>query len=364
MHQAIFEQLSTKTFVMQFYYWLAIGFFDEEDKASFQNVNDENVSNLVQMNDINITKWDGNYDFIFSLLPKTDAIIVKAKKFLKYKQVCADIDIANYLKANPSFFQKGIDLKSLRSMLDIEVMFKNGYMLHDVFWGYPEKNMYSYQIDCLDYVYSAAHFYNEGYEYYNNKKHIKTYNEIPHEEIGPFEMTRIQLREEVMLRNFRESYINIILFIESFINSVGFDAFLDNKAQTPADELKLKGIQGIRKNGRYNYSSLINKIEDITRIIGGSPADITNEPFASYLAQDVEFRNTYVHSSPDKPKPLFSIDDWKHKCDELIKDKCQLILNAFWKACYHNRSFPGVIFNAFHGNAFKGIQHKMVAFQD
>lgn len=361
MHHTLFEELRVKTFLMQFYYWFSRGFFSADEKQAILRLNDENVKKLEIMKDP--SKWDGDYSFIFSLLPQTDEAITKGKNFLIYKQICKDKVIADYLHHNPDLFQKGIDLKSLRSILDIQVLFRNGYMLHDIFWGYPEKDMYRFQIDCLDYVYSASHFYNEGYAYYHNKKEIKTYNEIPHEEIGPFEFTRIQLKDEVMFRNFREAYINIILFIESFINSVGFDAFLDGKASNSADELKLRGIQGVRKNGRYNYSTLINKIEDITRIIGGSSVDITKEPFADYLNQDIELRNTYIHSSPDKQKPLLSIDDWKVKCDELIEDKCHSILNSFWKACYPNRPFPGVIFNSFHGNAFKGIQHKMVAYQ-
>ena len=177
MHQTLFEELSIKTFVMQFYHWLSRGFFTEDETRSFEKLNDESVNKLQQMKNPSI--WNGSYDFIFSLISQTDAVIIKGKNFIKYKQICSDKEIAIYLANNLSIFQKGIDLKSLRPILDIEVMFRNGYMLHDVFWGYPEKDMYSFQIDCLDYVYSAAHFYNEGYEYFNNKKQIKTYNEIP-----------------------------------------------------------------------------------------------------------------------------------------------------------------------------------------
>lgn len=358
MHQINFETISVKIFVMQFYFFLSRGFFNEEEKAAYLRLNDENVEKLKKMKDPQT--WNGNFDFMLTLMPEAEAIINKAKGFVKFKQIASDKEIATYLAEHPEFFQEGIRLNSLRTLLNIEVLFKNGYMLHDVFLGYPAKDLYSFRIDCLDYVHSAAYFYNEAYEYYYNKKKVSTYNDISPDEIGRFEFTRIQSRDERMLRNFRESYINIILFVESFINSVGYDAFLSGKAKTPSDELKLRGIQGQRQNGKYNYSTLINKLENIPGIIGGAAVDVTSEPYASYIAQDVELRNGYVHSSPDKPKPKFSIEDWKQKCDEMIETKCQLILDSFWKACYPLKDFPGVIFNAFHGNSFKGIQHKMV----
>jgi len=157
-------------------------------------------------------------------------------------------------------------------------MFRNGYMLHDVFNGYSEKNMFSFQMDCIDYLYSAAHFYNEGYDYYHGRKTIKFYNDKEYGEIHPFEMRRIQPKEEIVFRNFREAYINLVFFIESFINSVGFDALLGGSAKSETEENKLKGIEKIKKNGWKSYSTLKQRITNFSQIIDGKPIDTNKDP--------------------------------------------------------------------------------------
>lgn len=359
IHEGLFADLSIKTFVMQFYRCLTPGYFSKEEAESANRVNDRSVEKLQQMKDP--LKWDGNYKVVISLLGEISAIAMKAKSFLQYRQICSDRAIADYLVNHPEFFSWGIDLNSLRNILDIDVLFRNGYMLHNIFLGYPKRDMYSFAIDCLDYVHSASYFYNEAYDLYHNNKLIRDYSNVPADQIGKFEFTRIQTREEAMFRNFREAYINIILFIESFINSVGYDAYLAGRGSTPGEGLKLKGIQGTRANGKYNYSTLVNKIENISQIVGGTKIDVADEPYATYLDEDVSLRNSYIHSKPADQQPRFTFEDWKRKCDDFIGTNCQLILDAFWKACYPARPFPIVIFNAFHGNSFKGIQHKMMA---
>ena len=57
-----------------------------------------------------------------------------------------------------------------------------------------------------------------------------------------------------MYRNFRESFINLIFFVESFINSVGFDAFLNGIGKDVKETRKLKGIKSInQRNGFTSY---------------------------------------------------------------------------------------------------------------
>ncbi|WP_127132497.1 hypothetical protein [Pseudoflavitalea rhizosphaerae] len=359
-HQKFFEELSVKTFVLQFYYWFTRGYWSVEEKKEFETTNDQSVERLQLMKDL--SRWDGNYGTIFTLITKTDTLIQKGKSHMLYKQTAPDKEIATYLAEHPNWYLTGIDLFRFQKLFDISSLLKEGYMLQDQHMGYPEKHMYQIGVDCLDYVHSAAFFYNEGYEYYHNLKKVQFYDEKKPSEIGPFEFTRIQTREEILLRTFREAYINIILFIECFISSVGYDAFLNGVATNKDDELRLRGIESIKKkNGRFVYSNLAAKLENITRIIGGTEIDLSKEPFSSYLEQDVELRNGHIHSSPDKPKTLLTIDGWKAICDEMIAFKCQRILDCFWTACYPNKSFPLGIFNEFHGNSFKGIQHKLMA---
>lgn len=359
MNQLLFEELSVKTFVLQFYFWFSRGYFTELEKEEYYALEKKSISVLKEMK----AGTNVEIDLINELFSRTEFYLERAKGFMTYKQIATDKAIAAYVAENPQLFQFGIELFSFRKLFDIGILFRNGYMLHDQHRGYPEKDLYQVGIDCIDYIYSAAFFYNEAYGYYQGKKDVFFYDQIPPEDIGKFEFTRIQPKEEIMFRSFRESFINIVLYIDSFINSVGYHAFLDGKGSNETDKLNLRGIQGKRKNGLFIYSNLVNKIENISRIIGGSAVDVTREPFASYLEQDIELRNCYIHSSPDKPKKHFSIDGWKTLCDEMIESKCQFILNSFWRACYPTMRFPGVIFNEFHGNAFKGIQHKLMALE-
>src|SRR6266542_5454069 len=339
MHHILYEELRLKTFLLQFYCFLTRGFFDDEEIKKIDLLIKLNVDRLNIMRDT--FKWDGRYDLVFNQTLESKTIIEKAIQNLKYKQICSDKEIVDYLIKNPQFFEQGILLVDLKKLLDIESMFRNGYMLHDIFNGYPEKNMFSFQIDCIDYLYSAAHFYNEGYYYYHNRKIIRFYNEKDYNEIHPFEMKRIQPKEEVMFRNFREAYINIVFFIESFINSVGFDALLNRFAKCEDDENKLKGIEKI-KNGWRTYSTLKQRIKNFSLIINGSPIDTSKEPIKSYLEVSVELRNQYVHSSTDKTKNRYTPEDWKYKCDEMINHKCFEVLEAFWKGCYPKKVFPKI----------------------
>jgi hypothetical protein len=359
MHHTLYEKLRVNTFLLQFYGYLTRGFFSTETRQAIDELIGENVERLQLMKDP--MKWEGKYDLVTIQLFATEKYVTEAKGYLKHKQVCNDIDIANYMiKHHHQFYEKGILLNDLKKLLDIEVLFKNGYMLHDIFNGYPEKNMFRFQIDCMDYLHSAAYFYNEAYDYYNNRKEVKFYDAKDFGKLHPFEMRRIQPKEEVMFRNFREAYINMIFFIESFINSVGYNAYLDGVGKTEKDEFNLRGIQSMKANKKPIFSDLTQRIKNFAKIIGNNSIDAGTEPYQSYLNQSVELRNQYIHSSPEKGKIQFSVEDWKKKCDEMISTKCFDFLNAFWKSCYPNLTFPKVIFNEFHGSSFKGHQGKFV----
>ncbi len=256
MHDALLKTLTINTYLLQFYGYLTRGFFTSEELKEIDTLVQINAERIKMMrNDI---EWDGKYDLVVNQLFKTEALIKQARENLKYEQICSDSDIAEFIIKNKGqFYKKGIQLFELKKLLNIEKLFLNGYMNHDVFLGYPEKQLFQFQIDCLDYLHSAAHFYNEAYDYFNDRKKIYAYDEIDTTELISYEMRRIQPREEVIFRNFRESYINLIFFIESFINSVGFDAFLSGVGKNEDEELKLKGIQKINPKNNYpTYSDL------------------------------------------------------------------------------------------------------------
>jgi hypothetical protein len=356
MHQKLFEKLSVSTFLLQFYGHLSRGFFSDVEKKDIRQTIDQNIERLHLMKKID---WDGRYDLVLKLIAKTEELLNKAKSYNSFKQIGSDMDIVEFVKNSIDDFElTGIPLFELRTIFDISIPLKNGYMLHDSYSGYPEPNLYRYHIDCLDYLHSAAFFYNEGYEYLNNQKDIKY--EIDFERLKLYEHKRIQSREERMLRNFREAYINLVFFMESFINSVGFNAFLDGLAKNELEENNLKGIESISKNGFKNFSNLKQRLKNIPKIISGSELDTMQEPFSSFLNYDVELRNKYVHSSPEKGSIQIQPEEWKMKCDNLIATDCFEILNGFWKSCYPSKTFPKVIFNTFWGNSFKGHQGKFM----
>ena len=356
MHHTLFEQLRVNTFLLQFYKFLTNGKYSKELSEEIENFI---VLNIARLNLMKSIEWDGNYQLVLEQLSKTKNLVETTRNNLNFKQICEDIHIAKFVENNyDTFFQTGITLKDLKELLDIDVLFRNGHMHHDMFLGNIEENAYSYQVDCLDFLHSASHFYNEAYDYYYDKKDVNYNTKIDNK--FPFDLKRIQPKEEVMFRNFREAFINIIFFVESFINSVGFDAYLNGIAKTNDEELHLKGIENMNKKGFPVYPNLRVKIKNIARVLNNVEINTDLEPYKSYLEKSVELRNQYVHSSPSKPKLLLSIDDWKEKCDLMINNECMDILTEFWKSCYPNKPFPKIIFNEFGGNSFKGHQGKFV----
>lgn len=356
MHQHLFEKLSITTLLIQFYGFLARGFYTIEQRQKISELVDNNINRLNLMK--NEIEWDGRYDLVLEQINQADAILLKLKGHIKFTQICEDKKIAMYIKDNINEFQlTGIRLFDLKEIFDISSLRKNGYMLHDSYSGYPEKDLYQFHIDCIDYVHTAAYFYNEAYEYFNSNKDVDYNIDLSR---GRFhELKRIQSKEEIMFRNYREAYINILFFMESFINSVGFDAYLSGQAKNENDKNQLKGIESISpKNGYIKYSNLRQRLENIPRIINSKRIDTKQDPYKSYLQNDVELRNKYVHSTPEKGRILLGLEDWKSKCDKLIKSDCYCVLNEFWSSCYPDQIFPKVVFNTFWGNSFKGHQSR------
>ncbi len=356
MHHTLFEKLRVNTFLLQFYKFLTRGKYST---GLSEEIEDLIVLNIDRLDLMKSMEWDGNYELVLKQLEKTISLVETTRTNLKFKQICEDIAIAKFVENNcNTFFQTGISLKDLKELLEIDVLFRNGHMLHDMFYGYTNEYSYVCQVDCLDFLHSSSHFYNEAYDYYFERKEINYNVEIDNK--YPFDLKRIQPKEEVMFRNFRESFINIIFFIESFINSVGFDAYLNGVAKTHQDELHLKGIEKLNKKGFPVFPNLRDKIKNIARVISNVEINTDCEPYQSYLEKSVELRNQYVHSSPNKPKLILGIDDWKEKCDLMINNDCLDILTEFWKSCYPSKPFPKIIFNVFGGNSFKGHQGKFV----
>lgn len=361
MHVILHNSLSKETFLLQFYGWLIRGLLSEEDRNAIHVLINKNIDRLQLMQDD--FKWDGKYDLVIKLQAETQSLVNQAKEKLEFKQICDDKAICDYILNNPDYKVKGIILNDLKRLLNVDRALKRGHLLHDVYHGYPEQ-FYMFQVDCMDYIHSAAHFYNEGYDYYYKRKTIKNYSEIDFHSIHWTEQKRIQPSDEVSFRNFREAYINLIFFVESFINSVGYHAYLSGIGKDDDEDNQLRGIESIGKKGFKNYSNLKQRISNISRIVGGQALDCSLEPFSTYLQTSVELRNQYVHSSIDKPKIYQTLENWKEKCDKMIDTECMDMIKKFWHACYPTQHFPIVIANSFDGNSFKGRPGKFYAEPD
>lgn len=325
MHITLHNELSRQNSLLQFYCWLVRGLFTIEDQRAIDVLMKRNIDRLLLMQ--KKLEWDGRYDLVILQQTESERFIKQAKDKLEYKQISSDKAICQYVNDNPFFMLKGIILNDLKNLLDMDKAFKRGYLLHDIFHGYPEQ-FYRFQIDCLDYNHSAAYFYNEGYDYYHKRKTIKNYSEIDINSVPWMEQKRIQSSNEVSFRNFREAYINLVFFIESFINSVGFHAYLSGVAKDEKEENQLRGIERISDKGYITYSKLSQRITNISRIVGGSAVDCSSDPFKTYLKTSVELRNQYVHSSVDKPKIQYSLEDWKNKCDGMIDNDCMQVIGS------------------------------------
>jgi len=356
MHYKLHKELSVQTALLQFYCFLTRGFFLEKEFVSDFDYGNESIGKIHNM--ASPEKWDGDYSVIIQRISKTKEIAEKAKSYLQWSQKCSDEKIAEYMHNHPAFYEDGISIKDLNEILEINGVLENGYMFHDRFHGYPEKNLFRYGVDCLDFLYSASYFYNEGFDYFNNRKSPISYSES--HKLPSTEMKRIQSKEEMMFRSFREAFINFIFFVESFINSVGYDAYLKGKGADESERNKLKGIKSIKANGFKSYLSIRGKIKEYSRILSGTELDTENEIFENYINECVELRNQYVHSSPEKGSLKISLEEWKEKCDLMIDKQCFEVLNTFWKGCYPDKQFPVVIFNELSSSSFKGRLGKMM----
>ncbi|MFC4634471.1 hypothetical protein ACFO3O_11170 [Dokdonia ponticola] len=357
MHYELHKELSIQTALLQFYCFLTRGFFSETEFISHFDYGNENIEQIHNM--ANPEKWNGDYSVIINRISKTKEIVIEAKSYLKWSQICPDEKIAEFMNQNPDFYEDGISVKDLNEIFEISEVLENGYMFHDSFHGYPKKHLYRYGVDCLDFLYSASYFYNEGFDYFNNRLTKKSFAEM--NKLPSAEMKRIQSKEEMMFRSFRESFINFIFFVESFINSVGYDAYLKGKGTDETEKNKLKGIKSVnQRNGFKTYLSMRDKIKEYSRIISGTELDINNDIFKNYINDCVELRNQYVHSSPAKGKIKISLDEWKRKCDLMIDKQCFEVLETFWDGCYPEKQFPVIIFNELNASSFKGRLGKMM----
>lgn len=354
-------ELSGNIYYCQFYYFVFHGLYDAEVLKEYIEIEETGIQLLSQ----------GPHARNDSLKSTNERLLKIKECFTKgacFKQKCTDEYLASFWKkythSNKILRAEGIRFHELSIIFDITDFLKTGFFLQDVFCGYQSKGRYEYRSDCLDILDSAIYYYNEAYDHETGNKKVVDYSQIETSSIKTFEFKRIYSAEEVTYKNYREAYINLLFFIESFINSIGYNAILEPNKFTTDQINRLQGFKIAPKNNRVIYSNISQKIEDIAFIVSGNKIDLTKYPFVDYIKQEVEIRNKYIHSSPfeEKEKLNFSRINWKQKAIDLINGfAIEALLMKLWTHCYPKKRFPVFIFNGFYLGTFKGFQSKGLA---
>jgi len=139
----------------------------------------------------------------------------------------------------------------------------------------------------------------------------------------------------------RLGLITASAFVETFVNSVGW-----NEAATRSDltEQERSELQGMRKN---RYLSLESKLERIPRIIREdkkSPIVLSDkkqmrEPFISFLEATKQVRDSSMHYAPGKVPIVLPPQEWLTLVESAVQHAVAVACE-FWSACYPGRRYP------------------------
>ena len=140
----------------------------------------------------------------------------------------------------------------------------------------------------------------------------------------------------------RMAVVSFFSFLESFVNSIGFDHYFRYKKSLNNNDAEI--LQGNKKGRVLNLKYKIESYQKIIRsdkkaIIVLSDDNQITEPFKSLFCYYEELRNSSVHFSPQKAKIWLKPYDWVEKA-ELFS---QLIIEGalmIWKSCHETNKGP------------------------
>jgi len=140
----------------------------------------------------------------------------------------------------------------------------------------------------------------------------------------------------------RMTIISFFSFLESFINSIGFDYYYRNKGKLTDEDKEI--LQGSKKGRFLNLKYKIEKFQKIIRsdniakIVLSDDYQI-NEPFKTLFKDYEELRNASVHFSPKKSRIWLKPHDWIDRAEEFSK----LVIKAaleIWRSCRETKKGP------------------------
>jgi len=140
----------------------------------------------------------------------------------------------------------------------------------------------------------------------------------------------------------RLTIISFFSFLESFVNSIGYDYYFRNKGKLNSTDEEI--LQGTKKGRFLNLKYKIEKFQKIIRsdnvakIILSDDNQI-NEPFKTLFEDYEGLRNASVHFSPKKSRIWLKPHDWVNKSEEFSKLVIQAALEI-WKSCHETKKGP------------------------
>ena len=140
----------------------------------------------------------------------------------------------------------------------------------------------------------------------------------------------------------RLTIISFFSFLESFINSIGFDYYYRNINRLNSSDSEI--LQGSKKGRYLNLKYKIEKFQKIIRTdkvakIILSDDNQIREPFKSLFEDYEGLRNASVHFSPVKTRIWLKPHDWLNKAENFSN----LIIEAalqIWKSCHQTNKGP------------------------
>jgi hypothetical protein len=136
--------------------------------------------------------------------------------------------------------------------------------------------------------------------------------------------------------------VSFFSFVEAFVNSVGYNFYLQNQNLLSSSEIEI--LHGKKKGSFVSLEYKIEKFPSIIRVDKKSPIITLDsaqikEPFKSLVQRIKQIRDASVHFAPSKEeiwrKPL----DWLENARSASK-LCTEVAKEFWKACYPNKNQP------------------------
>jgi hypothetical protein len=275
-------------------------------------------------------------------------ILEKIKIKYPAKRAYSDIaiDWNNKFVENKEFLSSGISIGWLEEQIDLKnyyrydytpYHFKVGLVIHKGRGEIEENFLLQDSFTCLVKAKRQLKKLEDCGEKLKQESILKGKNKFDQQDLDYLNFVKY----EVSFYS-RMAVVSFFSFLESFVNSIGFDYYYRHKEILSEKEAEI--LQG-SKNGRF--LNLKYKIESFQKIIRSDKKSVIVlsdenqiiEPFKSLFDYYEELRNSSVHFSPNKSRIWLKPHDWVERAEQFSK----LIIEAaalIWKSCHETNKNP------------------------